>query len=107
VSGLRWRDGEDGLIGLVVLVGGVIGVPHGALFSSSLWDVVCRVGSPGSLDTRCGLEGLLFSLVGVPVGAVAGVVIGVFVGHGRRSEDAFERSCRSVTRFTVLRMRGR
>lgn len=83
MSLLKWR-GEDGRIGLVVLfglVGGVIGVPLGALVSSLLWDVVCRVGPPGSLDNRCGLEGLLFYLVGVPVGAVAGVVVGVFVGR--------------------------
>ena len=88
-----WRDDEDGRIGLVVLfglIGGVIGVPLGALISSVLWDVVCRVGPPGSLDNRCGLEGLLFYLVGVPVGAVVGVVVGVFVGRRSSSKKSSE-----------------
>jgi hypothetical protein len=74
---------EEGRIGLVVLlglVGGAVGVPIGALVASLLWDVICSVGPPGSHGERCGLEGLLFFLVGVPVGAVVGAVTGAVVG---------------------------
>ena len=88
-----WRHDEDGRIGRVVLfglIGGVIGVPLGALISSVLWDVVCRVGPPGSLDNRCGLEGLLFYLIGVPVGAVVGIVVGAFVGRRVGSKKSAE-----------------
>jgi hypothetical protein len=88
------REDEDGRIGLVVLlglVGGVIGVPLGALVSSLLWDVVCSVGPPGSLDNRCGLEGLLFYLVGVPLGAVVGAVVGIFAGRSLDRKSGSEK----------------
>ena len=74
------EEGRIGPVVLLALIGGVAGVPLGSLVSSLLWDAICHAGPPGSHGERCGLEGLLFFLIGVPVGAVAGAVTGAIVG---------------------------
>lgn len=82
---------EDGGVGRVVLlglIGALLGVPVGALIASLLWEAICSGGAPGSHGERCGLEGLLFFLIGAPAGGVIGAVIGAIVGSRlSRSQD--------------------
>jgi hypothetical protein len=91
VSRLRsWSDDETGRIGpplLLALVGGLVGGPLGVLVAALLFDVMCGVGPPGSLENAeaCGLEGLLLLLVCVPLGVASGVILGAVVGSRQPS----------------------
>jgi hypothetical protein len=68
---------------LLGLVGAVVGVPLGFISGAALAGVlVCRGGNGGSASGEsCGMSMLIFSGLGIPIGALVGAIFGVVVGR--------------------------